>query len=946
MRRQQILNRQWLRTLCCAAAVLGSAQLASAAEYDLTDLGAAPVSYIEHRFDINASGRAAFTGLVSGMEHAMYSQAGAAPVDLNITSGPLTSTQTRAEGINDAGHIVGYRRTGPSIFREAILWRNTGSGYTPLGTLHSALTGSPQISSSYDISNGTPGSGAAFVVGYWRDTFQTPSKAVLWTIDGNGAVLATEAIPQTSGSDYNIAYAVNDDGIVVGGEGAFGTTAMYAFIYDSVANSVAPVPGVQASDGFSTSVAAGISENFVTGYALETSSGNVTAFIHEIGTSNTETGIKIGPNAGTTGPRSLGYSVSENGGNPVVMGLSEVNGSTGSMGGLIYDREGSNPQECDVNFSGGWAGRVTHVFAMNASGQGIGLRSNGGTQAVFIEDITAEPLSTDFFYRDLENAGATDYYWGRITGGGAGSAAVMFSNSPGCGAAFSCDASTDLSDEGTSGSDFFLTDSRPFASGTAYTPQFTVDPTSFVYAQALANSCDFSGTGTTPTIPGANVNPAGVDPWGDTWADCTAWTNAETNISQGSAYCLIGGSCVPQGTDEPGEECRACYTANDPFDYSNDQDTTACASDGLSCTEDQCINGDCDHATVTAGTCLVSGTCYGEDQQNPGNECEACQSGTTQTAFTDDPNGTSCNASDPYACTVPQCQGGNCNQRAAFTGCQIGSSCYAFNQDRPGNECQACRSGSPETWTNDSNGTGCNTDSCYASQTCGSGSCSVGTAVVDPRENDDTWNARTNFPSQTEDQNFRIGQYAEYSNGTIFPENNDDWFAGYFDDYACDRGRYPACGTESYNCDWLNNCSTRNRVCNINCGFGGGASKNWDEPGYGQGPQIRIRLASPASSDFDFCVYLQCAVFGNSPGTTWFGGGNSNYTSVSASIDGRTLSGRCFNNTGNGSVTDIEVVPDCPSENDTTRTWVRVFDQTNGDRCNAPYNIRFGNDLP
>lgn len=81
---------------------------ARAAEYDVTSLGAAPLSYIEHRFDINDSGRATFTGMVSGQTHAMVFVLGVTTTDLHATAGAFGATQSRAEGINDANHVVGY----------------------------------------------------------------------------------------------------------------------------------------------------------------------------------------------------------------------------------------------------------------------------------------------------------------------------------------------------------------------------------------------------------------------------------------------------------------------------------------------------------------------------------------------------------------------------------------------------------------------------------------------------------------------------------------------------------------------------------------------------------------------------------------------------------------------------------------------------------------------
>jgi hypothetical protein len=978
-------------------------QSAHAEEYGVTTLGDAPVSYIEHRFDINASGRAAFTALVGGDEHAVYTDGGGALVDLHTSTGNFGSDKTRAESINDAGHIVGYRRTGPAIFREAMLWYNSGSSYSSSLDLHNEVPAGPgediAISAAYDISNATAGAGAAYVAGYMRETFQTPSEAVLWTIDSGGSVVSSQTIPLSSGMNYNIAYGVNDDGMVVGGEGMFGGssggggpgTAMYAFIYDSVADVTTPVPGVQASDGYRTSVAVSVSENYVVGYALNDSTGYPTAFVHELGTSTTETDIMIGPNGGQAGPRSLGYSVREDANGPVIYGLSEVNGALNSMGGLIYDREGSNVQECDINFSGDWSGRVTHLYAMNDSGQGIGLISDGGVQAVYIEDVTAETLQADVFMRDLENPGATDYYWGRVQDpGGAvsGSAALMFSNAPGCGSAFSCDGTTGLSDEGVSGTDYFVTGSGAFSSGTAFTAQFNTDPTSFDYSQAFANTggtCQFNDVqDMTGGIPSANINPPGVDPWGDEWADCTPHINAETNIDTSldncgscgnsvddgkvctsdtcadgtpqntydtsSDFCFISNNCVPNATDSsdpaatnPSNECEACYTNQDRFAYSDDPDGSSCSDDGLSCTVDQCQNGTCNHDTIAANSCLIGGTCYTDGQDNPSNECEACQSGSSDNSFTDDPNGTTCTDNDGYACTVAECQGGNCDQRADFTGCQIGSDCYSFGQERPGNECQACQSSNPEGWTNDDNGTGCDTDSCYTSQTCSSGTCGGGSPVVDSYEQDDIWQDATFLGSWNEDH-FWTGGSKPYraENKTIFPENDDDWYRFYADDYHC--------MTETYSCncscnnDWWGNCDSQScSTCTraTNCTFGGTRSSNWGDPGTNENPQGKVELVVPSGSDYNVCVYLQCNSDGNTPNSiNWFGNGSA---TGNVTINGKSLKGRCGLNGGSTTET-IEFHPDCNSENDSVQAFVRVYDQTNNARCNSTYQIRVGND--
>ena len=104
-------------------------------------------------------------------------------------------------------------------------------------------------------------------------------------------------------------------------------------------------------------------------------------------------------------------------------------------------------------------------------------------------------------------------------------------------------------------------------------------------------------------------------------------------------------------------------------------------SDGLSCTTDTCNEGmdRCDHP-IDAGTCLISGTCYNNNNNNPANECQACIAGTSQTDFTNKTTGTLCGSSSDTDCDNPDtCNGsGVCqpNYEAADTPCtDEGSPC-------------------------------------------------------------------------------------------------------------------------------------------------------------------------------------------------------------------------------------------------------------------------------
>jgi hypothetical protein len=62
---------------------------------------------------------------------------------------------------------------------------------------------------------------------------------------------------------------------------------------------------------------------------------------------------------------------------------------------------------------------------------------------------------------------------------------------------------------------------------------------------------------------------------------------------------------------------------------------------------------------VVCGGCLISGTCYADQADNPANSCQKCDVATTKTAFTNKSNGTSC--SDGNACTqTDSCNAGSC----------------------------------------------------------------------------------------------------------------------------------------------------------------------------------------------------------------------------------------------------------------------------------------------
>ncbi|MCS6800080.1 MAG: hypothetical protein NZ898_16440, partial [Myxococcota bacterium] len=82
-------------------------------------------------------------------------------------------------------------------------------------------------------------------------------------------------------------------------------------------------------------------------------------------------------------------------------------------------------------------------------------------------------------------------------------------------------------------------------------------------------------------------------------------------------------------------------------------------SDELACTTDRCNEAAnrCEH-TVTDG-CLIDGACVAEGALDASNPCRACLPAMSRTAYSDRPNGTSCD--DGVACTNDdRCMGGTC----------------------------------------------------------------------------------------------------------------------------------------------------------------------------------------------------------------------------------------------------------------------------------------------
>ena len=102
-------------------------------------------------------------------------------------------------------------------------------------------------------------------------------------------------------------------------------------------------------------------------------------------------------------------------------------------------------------------------------------------------------------------------------------------------------------------------------------------------------------------------------------------------------------------------------------------DGDARCDDGIACTADRCVGGACTHV-LDAGTCLVAGACVVAPATEPGNVCRVCDPGTATDAWTSVMDGTACD--DGNACTAPDaCVSGACVPGLKVCECVTAAEC-------------------------------------------------------------------------------------------------------------------------------------------------------------------------------------------------------------------------------------------------------------------------------
>jgi hypothetical protein len=123
---------------------------------------------------------------------------------------------------------------------------------------------------------------------------------------------------------------------------------------------------------------------------------------------------------------------------------------------------------------------------------------------------------------------------------------------------------------------------------------------------------------------------------------------------------LVSATCStnPDGSNsQAGEE--VCNGRDDDCDGVTDNDADSSCNDGLACTRGYCDSGECRHDLID-GWCLINGVCVTDGGRPDGNPCRRCDPELDPDNWTNEDNGTSCDA-DGDGCTHgDSCQVGVC----------------------------------------------------------------------------------------------------------------------------------------------------------------------------------------------------------------------------------------------------------------------------------------------
>jgi MYXO-CTERM domain-containing protein len=209
--------------------------------------------------------------------------------------------------------------------------------------------------------------------------------------------------------------------------------------------------------------------------------------------------------------------------------------------------------------------------------------------------------------------------------------------------------------------------------------------------------------------------------------DCTSDVCGVGGVCEHRLFtgCLVDGSCVEAGGQNPANECTACIPATATNTYSSKVHGVACTDEGDATTLDQCNgSGTCLH--LPGGECLINGVSVAAGGANPDNPCQACDAATAAFAWSNRVDGFPC-GTDGLDCTSDVCNAtGTCEHRL-YTGCLMGGACVPEGATDPAGECRVCTAATAtDAYSAKAMGTACSddgmpntTDACNGMGACG-----------------------------------------------------------------------------------------------------------------------------------------------------------------------------------------------------------------------------------
>jgi len=195
-----------------------------------------------------------------------------------------------------------------------------------------------------------------------------------------------------------------------------------------------------------------------------------------------------------------------------------------------------------------------------------------------------------------------------------------------------------------------------------------------------------------------------------------------------AGWCLIGGDCIEEDTENPVNDCHVCDPASNDADWTNRPDTTACDDSDECTTEDACSGGTCqstgvldcdDDEECTDDDCDPASGCTYEDNALLCDEAE-CKGGS----FYPDVycSGGTCPAQVPVSCD----DGKDCS----IDQCNLTVGCFHVDDcDEPNPTCtqDGCRCGATECDENTADNCSLGVCRCGAGSACTAGdSCCTG----------------------------------------------------------------------------------------------------------------------------------------------------------------------------------------------------------------------------